>query len=226
MTRCVRQTIYLASASANNAALSQTPTAAAGFTLNGALATAGVVTFDVQRRVLLTTAGDESAKTVTFVGTDGQGNAITEVLTPSTGAGTAYTKLDFKTLTSATPSADFGAAATLGTNGIASTAWVPMDSNRVGAAWSLGIVLPTGVTANVMPQATLDALLPGEMGIWLGQRTDPWTIPQPFDLQASALTATQLVYGGFPVHAVRLLINSGATTAPGVYFDVVQQGNI
>ncbi len=224
MTRCVRQTITLASASANNIALSQTPTAAAGFTINGATASGGVATLDTQRRVLLTTTADESGKTITITGTNRQGTTISETLA-GVNATTTYSLLDYYTITSVAVSANFAGAATLGTNGIASTPWVPMDSNRVGSTWSLGVIV--GTTANVMPQGTLDALVPGEYGIWTGQFTDQasWTPPTPFDLQASAMTATNLVYGSFPLHAVRLLINSGATSA-GVVFEVVQQGDI
>jgi len=224
MTRCVRQTVTLASASSNNIALSQTPTAAAGFTINGSAASGGVATLDVQRRVLLTTTANESSKTVTLTGTDGQGNTISEVLA-GVNATTTYSKLDYKTVVSVVPSANFAGAATLGTNGVASTPWIPLDSNRVGTAWSLGVIL--GTTANVMPQGTLDPLLPAEYGNWTGQTTDSssWVPPTAFDLQTAAMTATNLVYGTFPLHAVRLLINSGATSA-GTVFEVVQQGDI
>lgn len=115
----------LATASANNIATSQTPTAA--FTLNGSTVVSGVAVLDTPRRVLLTTAADESAKTVTIVGTDWNNQSQTEVLTPSSGAGTAFTALDFKTVTSATASTGFSGAATLGTNGVGSSRWVRMD---------------------------------------------------------------------------------------------------
>ena len=87
----------LAAASANAIALSQTPTSA--LTLNGALATGGVATPDVPRRVLITTTANESAKTFTINGTDPNGNTVVDVVT-GPNASTAQSHIDFKTITS------------------------------------------------------------------------------------------------------------------------------
>ena len=74
----------LAAAAANNICLTQTPTAA--FTLNGALVVGGIAILDVPRRVLVTTTGNESAKTITIIGTDVNGNTQTELMTGPTAA--------------------------------------------------------------------------------------------------------------------------------------------
>lgn len=113
----------LAAASANNIALSQTPSA--GFTLNGTLATGGVATLDTPRRILFTTTADESGKTLTIVGTDGNGSTQTELLTGPNNT-TGYTVLDYKTVTSITTSATLSAV-TVGTNQVASSRWVRLD---------------------------------------------------------------------------------------------------
>ena len=116
----------LAAASANNICLSQTPTAAAGFTINGALASGGVATLDTPRRVLITPSSDESAKTFTIIGTSSAGVSQTEVIS-GTNATAFYTNLDFKTVTSIKISSNAAGAITVGTNSIASTDWVRLD---------------------------------------------------------------------------------------------------
>jgi hypothetical protein len=114
----------LAAASATAICASQTPTAA--FTLNGGLVTSGVAVLDTPRRILFTTAANESAKTATIVGTDWSGMPMTEVFTLPN-ATTGYTNLDFRTVSSITMSAAAAGNITVGTNGVASSAWVRLD---------------------------------------------------------------------------------------------------
>lgn len=54
-------------------------------------------------------ATDHSGKTITLVGTDANGDALTEAVTGPTGTATVESTGYFKTLTSATPSATIGA---------------------------------------------------------------------------------------------------------------------
>jgi len=224
LSRGIRIPILLASADADGICQSQTPGAAGNLTINGALATAGVATLatvgtSIGRQLLFTSVSDESGKTITLTGTDTTGNTISDSFTgPNT---TATSTLFYVTVTQVAVSAAFTGAVTVGTNGVGATSWVPMDSDRTGSTWSLGTVISG--TANVMPQATLDPLSPGEVGNWMLQPSDSFTAPAVFDLEAAALTASKLTYGVFPVHGVRLLINSGATSGT-FYFDVVQQG--
>lgn len=114
----------LATASANAICLSQTPTGS--LTLNGALASGGVATLDVARRVAITSTANESAKTFTVIGTDWAGSPITEILTGGN-VTVVNTNLDFKTVTSITISAAAAGALTVGTNTIASSPWVRLD---------------------------------------------------------------------------------------------------
>ena len=139
----------LATASANNICLSQTPTSA--LTLNGALATNGVATLDTPRRVMVTTTANESAKTITFVGTDWNYNIVTEILTLAN-AGTTYTNMDFRTVTSATISAAASGALTIGTNTVASSMWVRLDEF---SAPQIGIQATATGTINYTLQQTL-----------------------------------------------------------------------
>lgn len=113
----------LAAASANNIALSQTPTSI--FTLNGAVVSGGFATLDTPRRILFTNAASEAANVFTITGTGLNGTAQVEVLP---GAATAFfSNLDFLTVSSITLKSAAAGAITVGTNGIASTQWVRLD---------------------------------------------------------------------------------------------------
>lgn len=140
----------LAAASANNIALSQTPTSA--FTLNGSLVTGGVAILDVARRVLFTPAGNESANTFTIVGTDAAGNAQRDVVAGGNATAT-YSALDFKTVTSITATNAAAGAITVGTNGVASSPWIRLDE-WANAQCALQCVVSG--TVNYTVQQTLD----------------------------------------------------------------------
>tara|TARA_R100001530_G_C4320933_1_gene155798 strand:+ start:1221 stop:1838 length:618 start_codon:yes stop_codon:yes gene_type:complete len=83
--------ISAAAAVGNNAAL----------TLGGALTSGGSATFDSGRIVTILSAGDDSSKSFTVVGTDVNGDAQTESITGAN-AGTATGSSYFKTVTSIT----------------------------------------------------------------------------------------------------------------------------
>lgn len=123
--------LTLATADADGVAQSQTPAGAGNLTLNGALAVSGVAIFDVARRVLVTTAGDESGKTLTITGTDRDGNTQSETVT-GPNASTTYTQRDFKTVTQVAVSAAFANTVTVGTNSVGSTRWIYLNHNAPG----------------------------------------------------------------------------------------------
>jgi hypothetical protein len=117
----------LAAASANAICLSQTPAAAGALTLNGALVVSGVAIMDNPRRVLITAAGNESAKTFTIVGTNYANAIVTETIT-GPNATTAQSVLDYKTVTSITISAAAAGAITVGTSGVGGSKWLVFDA--------------------------------------------------------------------------------------------------
>lgn len=139
----------LASASANNIALSQTPGAAGALTLNGSTVANGIATLDNPRRVLITTA--DTTHTFTVTGATPTGSVISEVVGPITTS--AYTVQDFKTVTSVTINGAATAAVTVGTNGIASTPWVRLDE---WASPPVGIQCDVTGTVNYTVQSTYD----------------------------------------------------------------------
>lgn len=201
MRQIVKTVGGLAAASANNIALAQQPTATAGFTLNGALATGGVAPLDKPRRVLITTTENDSAKTFTITGTDSQGRIISETMAgPNSTAG--QSTLDYATVTSITTNSTVTANLTVGTNGVASSQALPLDHY----GWPQdGIQVVVTGTINYTIQYTLD---------------DPYgpasTVLNWFDFpDPNFVGATTNQVGGaqFLPAALRVLINSGTGTA-------------
>lgn len=73
--------IEAAAADADGISTAATLSEAGNLTINGALASGGVVTFDQPRNVTITSAGDDQGITFTVTGTDETGAAQTEVIT-------------------------------------------------------------------------------------------------------------------------------------------------
>jgi hypothetical protein len=92
-------------------------TAASGGTIGGALASGGVATFDVPRNVVITSAGNDSAKTFTVTGTDEYGNAVVENITGAN-AGAASGKKAFKTVTAVDIDSNSAGNVTVGTGDV------------------------------------------------------------------------------------------------------------
>lgn len=141
----------IAAADANGISESQTPTTGP-LTLDGVLVTGGVAVLDVQRRVLITTAADESTRTFTVTGTNWAGNEISQTIV-GPNASTGATTISFKTVTSVTISGNAAGAVEVGTNGVADSPWVRFDDfapNYVSVACVIS------GTANWTVQITLD----------------------------------------------------------------------
>ena len=116
-------------AAANNDSVceSQTPAAAGSLTLNGAAVTAGVATFDAPRRVLITTAADDSARTFVITGTLWNGQPFSETVFGITSGGSKFTNQSFATVTQVTIDDAAAGAIIVGTNGVADSPWLRLD---------------------------------------------------------------------------------------------------
>ena len=204
----------IAAADADGICASQTPSAGA-LTINGALASGGVATLDVQRRVLITAAADESGTSFTVTGTNWQGNSISEVV-PGPNATTASTVISFKTVTSVTIANNAAGAVTVGTNGVADSPWVRFDDwapNYISVNCSA-----TG-TVNYSVQTSLD---------------DPNNIANPVAagdmtwidaIDANLVSESTDKSGGIqyaPTFA-RVVLNSGSGSVRGVF---LQSSNV
>lgn len=197
----------LASASANAICLSQTPTAA--FTLNGALVISGVAIMDTPRRVLFTAASDESAKTITVVGTDWNNASITEVV-PGPNATTGYTKLDFKTVTLITISAAAAGAFTVGTNGVASSMWVRFDEYAPALAAVQCII---SGTVNYTVQQTLQD--PNSAA----NPVNPYqvTFANSADSNVVSATSSAMSYFAYAPIFAKVTLNSGSGSVTAIF---------
>lgn len=85
-----------------------------------------VTTLDTPRRMLVTASGADGGKIVTIIGTDWNNSVITENVTVVSSS-TAQSNLDFKTVTNVYVSAATTGTISIGTSGVASSAWVRLD---------------------------------------------------------------------------------------------------
>lgn len=148
--------LQLATASANNISLSQTPGGAGNLLLNGAAVSGGVATLDVARRVLISTAGNDVARTFTVFGTDRNGNVQSEAITGIPNTTSGFTNRDFLTVTRISVDAATAGAITAGTNGVGSSAWV--EDNYLAEYWGLAgaIAAPAGGGTTFTVEVTFD----------------------------------------------------------------------
>lgn len=139
----------LAAGSAALLAASQTPTSGTPLTLLG-------VQPDVARRILVTYGNEGSARTMKVTGTNQTGNPISETLAiPSGGGGTIATQQDYATVTQLLPGGGgFTAAVTVGTNGVASSAWQTVDVRFDGG--NIGFLVDATGTISAALEYTYD----------------------------------------------------------------------
>jgi len=196
----------LASASANNIALSQTTASAGNLTLNGSLVSGGVATLDKPRQILVTNVGNDSAVTFTVYGTWFNGQTISETVQGTSGSSVATT-LDFATVTRVSTSAATSASGvTVGTNGVAGSRWVRLDDFAPGQVTVQGNI---SGTVNYSVQTTLndpnDFISPVAIGsvVWL----------DALDANIVSESAAKSGYITYAPVYVRVLLNSGSGSA-------------
>jgi len=215
MSRIIQATVGpLAAAAANNVGLSQTPLAAGDLTLNGVLVVGGVATLDQPRRIIITSAGNDSAVTFTAYGTDWSGQAL-QASVAGANVGAADFGVSFKTVTRIAVSAATAAAVTVGTNGVADSRPIFLDA--FGFAPTSLQVTVTG-TANYTVRQSMDNPngAPG-FGVPLGLQNVTWLDhADPNVVNASA--SKQSNYAFTPT-ICKVVLNSGAGS---LTFSVVQ----
>ena len=160
-----------------------------------------VATLDMPRRLIITSAGNDSGMNFAITGTDWNGNQATETLTGGNAAA-VQSLYDYSTVTSIVASAATASTVTVGTNGVASSRPVRLDSYAPSpTAFQVSV---TG-TINYTVQQSLDlpAAVPYSSVVWVNSA----------DAAVVAATATaQSSYTYAPVTS-RLLVNSGTGTA-------------
>ncbi len=195
----------LAASASTAVAASQSPGAGA-ITINGSLATGGVATLDAQRRVVLTSGGNDSGINFTVVGTNGAGNPITDTFAGGNGtASNGVSNLDFKTITSIGHTGSVASTLTVGTGNTGSSLWQITNWNATPENWTFVIESRSG-TATLALEYTLDDpnILPGTGGLNAAGLAYP--------LATTITTAIGAVNFTTPMVAWRLTTNSGTGT--------------
>lgn len=221
----------LAAASANNIALSQSLTAAGLLTIAGAAASGGVATLDVQRKVIITSAGNDSGITFIVSGANNDGNAFSETVTGGNAVAVATTQ-DFKSVMSVRGSGATASTVTVGTNGVASSKWFPNDIARNPT--NIGFFFRVSGTVNYTLELTQDdpnnIINANPVQVtdrYVPQNTGYNNPPQSFnDNTVAGEIASQSYHMTFTCFAWRLTVNSGATGADFVQAEAVQAGMV
>jgi len=210
--------------SATNIRTASSIGAAGAVTLNGSLVSNGVATLDQPRRVLFTSAGNDSGITFTIVGTDWNGAYATEVLTGAN-ATTTYTVYDYKTVTSVVASGASAGSVSIGTNGIASSRPVFLDWYADSSTY---IQTDTGGSAGISYTIQLSGDNPndsvsgsGNVGYTSARWVNSGT--------AALVTATSAVnanQAGIPTMIRCLINNAGSNTTASVHVNFNQAGMV
>lgn len=178
--------------------------------------TNGIATLDTARHVIFTSGGNDSGITFTITGTDWAGTIISEVVTGAN-VGVATTINDYLTIAQVKTSGSTASTVTVGTNGVAGSPWVNLDS------WALGNVQGQAVvsgTVNYTVQISNDD--PNSYANAIARNLVTW------DSNAAGVTAatasTSFAFSNAPVWA-RVLLNSN--TNPGyVRMTLNQSGSV
>jgi hypothetical protein len=208
--------LALEASDADGVCLSQTPGAASDLTINGALASGGVATFDVARRVLITAAGNDATVVFTVYGANRDGFAQSETIT-GLNASSDYTDRDFLTVTRVASSSATAGAITVGTNGIGSSRWVLDDIDA--PAWALSVALSVTGTVTYTVEHTYDD--PNKTGTSLVPEPEGYSLVPGGHVPAKAWAHASLTakttdaegqYPDKPIMAHRVTITAGDGT--------------
>jgi hypothetical protein len=186
-------------------------TASAGTTGAITVGSYGTATLDVARRVLITSAGNDSGISFTITGTDWNGSTKSETLTGGNTAAVASV-LDYKTVTSITSSAAVASTLTVGTNGVAGSPWVDFDEYATQGPVSIQVSV-TG-TVNYTVQQTLQN--PTASGADAVPESSIVWVDHPDSALAAATATAQGNYAYQPALA-RVVVNSGTGSISAVF---------
>jgi hypothetical protein len=196
----------------NNTAIAASQSPGTGvITLNGSLASGGVATLDTQRRVVLSSGGNDTAINFTVFGTNGAGFPIQDTVAGGNTTGTpAVTNLDFKTITNIIHSGTVTSTLTVGTGNTGSSLWQIVNWNAYPPNISVAVQLVTGAVTYTVEHTYDDPnILPGTGGLNAAGFTYPVPWPDATLNGASASGETQI---NNPITAWRLTTVAGTGT--------------
>ena len=185
------------------------PVGGAGVGSGDTIVFAGTATIDtatatntaIGRRVIVTSGGNDSGITFTVTGTNASGAVISDTFAGAN-AGAAQSNLDFVTVTNVTHTGSVATTVTVGTNGVGSSPWVPLNWHATSVMnEGFAVELVSG-SANFTVQHTYDDPNNLQAGA---------TFPIAVN-NASVANAAATADGSytFPIAAIRLLVNSGS----------------
>lgn len=174
-------------------------------------------TLDVARQILFTSAGNDSANTITITGTDVSGTVISESLLGGSGATTVVSALSYKTVTSITASAAVASTIQVGTNTVASSQFIRLDDYASNAQVAIQVNV-TG-TVNYTVQSTMDDPNDFTRGITPSQMV--WVNSSDTNV-VNATTTQQSQFGVAPIFA-RVVLNSGTGSITATMRQVVER---
>lgn len=151
--RTVTLVKVLDTADADGIATSQDVAAAGDLTLDGTLVVDGVGVLDTARRVIITSAGDDSKVGFTVRGGSESGTLVTEIVQGASKAA-ASSSLDFLTVTQVTADGKSADKVTVGTNDVGSSPWVM--SNPYLDPFNLNLISTITGTVTYNVEGTLD----------------------------------------------------------------------
>jgi hypothetical protein len=193
-------------------------------TLNGSLVSNGVATLDQPRRVLFTSAGNDSGITFTVYGTDWNNMPVNEVVTGAN-ATTTYTVYDFKTVTSVVASGASAGNVSIGTNAIASSRPVFLDLYADNSTY---IQTDTGGSSAITYTIQLSGDNPNNAQIGIG--TDGYVNARWINSGTAALvnaTSSQNAnQAGVPTMIRCYISNAGSNTSASVHVNFNQSGMV
>lgn len=213
-----------AAPSATNIRTASSIAAAGAVTLNGSLVSGGIATLDQPRRVLFTSAGNDSGITFTVNGTDWNNQPVSEVVTGAN-ATTVYTVYDFKTVTSVVASGASAGNVSIGTNAIASSRPVFIDTY---ADSSIYIQTDTGGSSAITYTIQLSGDNPNNAQIGIG--TEGYVNARWINSGTAALvnaTSSQNAnQAGVPIMMRVYISNAGSNTSASVHVNFNQSGMV
>ncbi len=192
----------------NGISVAQTPAIAGNLTITGALASGGVATLDVPRRVGIYGGSDESAKTFTVYGTNRFGVTISEAITGPNATTVGGTK-NFKTVTRIAVSAATTGAVEAGTYSTADTQVVPVDCYRSKISYDVHLSASASLTYEV--QYTLEDVFDRSFD----ESTAQWYSDLGLKSTASASASDS------PIRGIRIQVTNWSSASDYVYWNIL-----
>jgi len=198
--------------STNSKVILSQPVGGAGVGNGDTIVIGGVATLDTGRRIIVTSGGVDTGITFTIFGTAENGTPIQETVTGASGAASAQTNQDFKTVTAVTHTGSVAGTVTVGTNTVGSTPWFPLNTHAQPFNVELAGIVLSGVTVNWTWQYTYD-----DPNAQAGSAT----YPQAFNHPTLNNQANVSLDGSIndPVAAIRLVVNSGTGSVRGDWIE-------